>query len=133
MVILQRGEPEWDRAWEWLQKIEASAWGYDIFAIDGEQWQYMGTDWTPAGQAEARQQQIMSVADGIIGEGYYHNFRIRWHPVLHNRIYRLIPSSKGWKPSYENVLAAKDLLAAMKTQVSKLAQDHPELLGPKTD
>ena len=128
-VTLAKGEPEWDRAWEWLKKIEDSAFRYDIFAINGEQWQYMGSEYTTAASAEhEKQNTILRVADGITGEGYYHNFRIRWHPSTTQRVYRMIPSQRGWKPSYDNVMAGKGWMDSIKAGVEQFAKDHPELL-----
>jgi hypothetical protein len=130
-VLLGRDEPEWQRAWDWLKRIEAP-FNYDIDNLPGEQWQYMGTEYTTAGSVEHTHKDIIvHVADGITGEGYYHNFRIRWHPVLKQRVYRHIPAKQGWKPSYEDVLRGKEMMDRMHATVDQMAKDHPDLLKPK--
>lgn len=129
-VILGRKEPEWNRAWRWLREIEESAYGYDIDSVKGEQWQYMETDWlSDEAVANRPDGQILQVADGIEGAGYYHCFRIRWHPTMHARIYRMLPSSRGWKPSYQDVLAGKQMIDTIHGAVDQMAKQHPDVFG----
>ena len=128
-VSLRKGDPEWERAWQWLRKIEESTYRYDFDQIKGEQWQYMGTEYVTAAEAEhQKKDMILHVRDGITGEGYYHNFRTRWHPTMERRVYRLIPARRGWKPSYEDVLAGKKWMDSIGAAVQQMPTDHPELV-----
>ena len=128
-VSLRKGDPEWERAWQWLRKIEESTYRYDFDNIKGEQWQYMGTEYVTAAEAEhQKKDMILHVRDGITGEGYYHNFRTRWHPTMEQRVYRLIPARRGWKPAYENVMAGKAWMDSIGAAVQQMAKDHPDLV-----
>ncbi len=120
-VVLEKRTPEWERAWGRLKRAEEAN-GYDIVIPDGEeQWQYMGTQYvTEAQKNEAEPYFYLTFPDSIKGEGYYHSFRIRWHPVEHRRIYRSVGASPGWKPSYQEVLNAKILDDNMKAAVRQL-------------
>jgi hypothetical protein len=132
-VALSKGEPEWERAWAWLKQIEEATFHYDIFAIAGEQWQYMGSEYLTAAVVADRgggRWMAMRVADGISGAGYYHNFRIRWHPINTGRVYRLIAARDGWKPNYENVMAGNGWMNSIKDAVEQMKRDYPELLDP---
>ena len=80
MAFMHRREREWHLAWKELADRSGDQ---DMVGLDpesGEVWQYM--DSAPIGPRGR----------------WVHEFRHRWHPVLHRRWYVRIPASRGWPP-----------------------------------
>ena len=106
-VILDEHDPELKSAWTKLFQI----WNNWKDPEYHEQWQYMGTE--------------------LKTDHWSHSFRHRAHrhnpKVEPRRIYENIVASKGWKPTYEDILRGKGMMDNMESAVAQMAKDHPEL------